>query len=408
MLSLNADGKSEKGLIINTFGSFRVTKDGSCISNSSGRSRKMWDLFKYFITMRDRKLSVSDCYDAIWGEEDSSTNPSGALQNLIYRLRNTIGDSKGSEQSHYIIYAGSCYSWNAQSDYWLDSQAFEECAFEAELLRGKEPEKAIELYMTAIDLYQGDYLPELMYNHWVDVSRNKFSRIFNECGKALAELLRKAERYQEILDLCEKVFTLDSMDDTFHAIYIDALIDMERIVQAQAHYRYATSLLYREMGIKPTAILRQTYTKIKKFGGLKHADLALVQAKLNETSEVFGAFYCDVEVFRAIYRLESRRMPRQGYSQFLCLATLVNESEQAVSGEEMKEIVDMLIKLAVQAMRAGDVVSKWSEDQLVFLLPSIKVEDNSKVMQRIEDQYNKHRRNQRVNVRLEYASLMQV
>ena len=408
MLILNEEDKNRKRLIITTFGSFRVIKDGNSISNSSGRSRKMWDLFKYLITMHDRNMSVADCYEAVWGEDDTSSNPAGVLQNLIYRLRNAIGDSKGSAQSQYIIYAGNCYSWNEQSDYWLDSQTFEECAIEAERLKASNPQKAIELYEAALELYQGDYLPELIYNSWIEISRNKFSRLFNECGKELANLLRQEERYQEVLGLCEKVFSLDSMDDTFHAIYIDTLIDMGRIVQAQSHYRYATSLLYREMGIKPTAILRQTYSKIKKYGGLKHADLSQVQAKLNETTEISGAFYCEVEVFRAIYQLESRRMPRQGYSQFLCLATLVNESDQTVSGEEMKALVNTLMEVAVQTLRSGDVVSKWSEDQLVFLLPSITVEDNSKVMKRIEAKYNNNRENSSVSVKLEYSSIMQL
>ncbi|MDR3122005.1 MAG: hypothetical protein LBU58_11845 [Clostridiales bacterium] len=412
MANRKAAGKNTGGdLKIYTFGGFRLERDGKNVSSAAGRSKKMWDLFKFIITMRDNKLSVMDCYEAVWGEEENGSNPTAALHNLVYRLRrvieNATQDSEGSAQERsYIRFADGSYFLNRDAGYWLDAEVFEKKVAEARTISAFDPEHAIMLYKEAMEFYKGEYLPEYIYNSWVLATRNKYSRLFFEGGVELATLLRNAERYQEILDLCERVFSLEAMDDQFHAIFIDALIDMGKIMQAQSHYQYVTAMLYREMGIKPTAVLKRSYDRIKKSGGLSHADLAQVQARLNETTGSKGAFYCELDIFRSIYRLESRRMPRNGRSQFLCLATLSSDSDLALETQEAKQEIDTLIRVTVSTLRAGDLVSRWSEDQLIMLLPSITVEDNQKVMRRLEHKFRETKQNQRVRVRLEYTSLM--
>ncbi|MDR1060789.1 MAG: hypothetical protein LBL83_06185 [Clostridiales bacterium] len=501
MIDAKTGEREAVGLKIYTFGGFRLIKDGKSVLKTSGRSKKMWDLFKYIITQRDRKLSVLDCYEAVWGEDDSGLNPAASLQNLVYRLRRAIdapddrregggqpaaagggdggdgslagtadatgatdavgatgtagvaavagahagagaasgpagstgaasagaagaasagaagvapagatGNGDGGTAGNYIMYSSNSYYWNTRSDYWLDAQEFEGLAARARAARAADPGAAIGLYQGAIDLYQGEYLPEYIYNNWIIASRNKYSRIFLECGSELATLLRGERRYQEVLALCEKIFANDVMDDIFHAIFIDTLIDMGKIVQAQAHYQYITSMLYREMGIKPTQTLRQAYDRIKKHGGLKQADLSEIQERLNEEASERGAFYCDLDVFRAIYQLETRRMPRQGFSQFLCLATLIGNPGQEASQKEMKDALEALIAIAVRTLRSGDVVSKWNDDQLLLLLPSISAEDNMRVMGRIETSFcaRADAGAGKIGIRLEYASLMKL
>ena len=415
---------SPPSLQIYTFGGFKLMMDGKGITFTSGRSRKMWDLFKYFFTMRGKKLSVADCYEAVWNDEEGGTNPSAALHNLIYRLRRTIsqinanqagggpeGDEPGSQgqgQEPYIVYSGGCYFWNPDAPYWLDAEAFDALVEEARACSQADRHRAIELYQEAVQLYQGEYLPEYVYNNWVIAARNRYSRMFSDSCGALATLLRADGRHEEVASLCENVFTIDPMDDSFHAMFIDALLDLGRVVQAQSHYQYVTSLFYKEMGIKPTSLLKQSYDRIKKFGGLKDADLTQVQIKLNESAAVSGAFNCDIEVFRSIYQLESRRMPRQGYSQFICLASLVRDGELDVEPHEARAALEALIRIAVQTLRSGDVVSKWNDDQLVLLLPSITVEDNLKVMKRIEQKFSEYQPDNKIRVRLEYSPIMQL
>ena len=423
MSEARADGFGKTGapnLQIFTFGGFQLMMDGKGITFTSGRSRKMWDLFKFFLTMRGKKLSVADCYDAVWNDEEGGTNPSAALHNLIYRLRRTInqisedravrgfGDGSGQSQEPYIVYSGGCYFWNPDAPYWLDAEAFDLLVDEARTLSQSDPRRSIALYQEAVRLYQGEYLPEYVYNNWVIAARNRYSRMFADSCNALAALLRAEGRYEEIAALCENVFTIDPMDDSFHAMFIDALLDLGRVVQAQSHYQYVTSLFYKEMGIKPTSLLKQSYDRIKKFGGLKDADLTQVQIKLNESAAASGAFLCDIEVFRSIYQLESRRMPRQGYSQFLCLASLVRDGELDVEPPESRAALEALVRIAVQTLRSGDVVSKWNDDQLVLLLPSITVEDNLKVMKRIEQKFSESQPDSKMRVRLEYSPIMQL
>ena len=399
----------DKELMIYTFGSFRVMKNGKSISSASGRSKKMWDLFKIFITTRGKRLSVLDCYEAVWGEEDRSSNPSGALQNLIYRLRMAVGDPDHKDRSSFIGFIDNSYFWNCDSSYWLDSQVFEELIQEAQAVRGKEPDRAIALYQRAIDLYQGEYLPEFIYNNWVEVSRNRYSRIFTECGETLAGLLKRAKRYTEILNLCEKVFSFDALNDVFHALYIETLFDMGKIIQAQSHYRYITMLFYRKIGIAPTEIIKEAYNKIKEYSGLKHAALEQVQEELRETADEAagtGALFCDFEAFRSVYRLACRKMPHTEVQQFLCLATIEHKAGLRASKSELQEAVEIMIKVAEQRFNATDVISKWSEEQLIFLLTFVSADEKDSALLRLEEIFNKRNLNENIAVQLECMAIM--
>ena len=405
--------RTNKELVIYTFGSFRVMKNGENISSISGRSKKMWDLFKFFITMHGKKLSVLDCYEAIWSEEDRSSNPSGALQNLIYRLRMTIGDSNCNDSSSFIGYLDNSYFWNCESSYWLDSQEFEELIQEAQILKNEKPDKAIELYKKAIDLYQGEYLPEFVYNSWVEVSRNRYSRIFSECGKTLVDLLKKAKRYSEILNLCEKVFSFDALNDIFHALYIDTLIEMGKTIQAQNHYRYITMLFYRKMGISPTEIIKEAYSKIKEYSGLNHSTLEQVQEELCETTAEItetgtGALFCDIEAFRTIYRLACRQISKTGSQamQFLCLATITNKVMFNLLKMDIQEAMDTLIKISEHVFSTADIISKWSENQLVFLATCVSTENKEATLQSLEKAFYQRNSNENIDIKLECVTLM--
>jgi two-component SAPR family response regulator len=436
MSKLIGEKAGSGGLQIYTFGEFRVLKGYKPVSEYYGRSKKVWELFKYFITMLDKRSSLMDCYEAVWGDEELTSNYSASLHNLVYRLRGVIDeparrnepdrkprDAFPSEARHnndeiaktegvkevktHIAYSAGSYYWNSDSSYWLDCQEFEKLFEKARSAALTDSDSAIKYYKEAIDLYKGEYLPDTMSNSWIMMKRNMYARMFSEISQELTELLRDAGRHEEILELCEKIFLIDPLNDRCHYFYINALMDLGEIVQAQSHYRYATTLLYVEMGITPTRLLKEAYNRIKEFSEQKNTDLLQVQADLKESADVIGAFLCDLDIFKEIYRLELRRLPRRGYSQFICLATIIaNGVEQTTAANEAKAALDTLIKVAANALRGGDVVAKWSDGQLVLLMPSITIEDNARVMERIAKQFKDQRNSDLISVKLEYAPLL--
>ena len=79
----------------------------------------------------------------------------------------------------------------------------------------------------------------------------------------LINLLKHYEKHQDILKVCEEALMIETFEENLHLLYIEALIEVGNIKQAQNQYEYVTSMLYKGMGVKPSANLRNLYQKIK-------------------------------------------------------------------------------------------------------------------------------------------------
>lgn len=109
------------------------------------------------------------------------------------------------------------------------------------------------------------------------------------------------------------------------------------------------------------------------------------------------AFYCEFGVFKEIYHLELRRMVREGFSEYVVLMTLKPKKFIDANSKEglhllSKEMEALRIVLC-KCLRNGDVVSKYSGSQFIFMLHSCNAENAKRVIERILNTYaslNKH------------------
>ena len=224
--------------------------------------------------------------------EDEPKDPDHTLRNLVYRLRRLLaaGFLPGSAPQ-YIILSQGLYSFNVNSNYWLDADEFKELCCKAGKAIPDDSEKAIELYQSALSIYKGDYLPENLYDDWVITMRNYYNRIYIESAYELIMLLKKAGRYTELRDVCEKAFLIEPLQEGLHISFIEALLEEGKTVLAKSHYNYASSLLYREAGLKPSAGMRELYRKITSEKEPQMEDPKLFQNEFGIQREAAGAFF---------------------------------------------------------------------------------------------------------------------
>lgn len=60
------------------------------ISDTEGRSRKVWLLLAYMIYNRDRTVSQEELVEVLWGKEPRSSNPTSALKTTFHRVRSLL------------------------------------------------------------------------------------------------------------------------------------------------------------------------------------------------------------------------------------------------------------------------------------------------------------------------------
>lgn len=87
-------------------------------------------------------------------------------------------------------------------------------------------------------------------------------------------------------------------------------------------------MFYSELGVKVSDSITNLYREITKSVSNVEADLRIIEQQLHESEAVPGAFFCDYEVFRNIYRIQSRSILRTGQSFMLALLTVSDGQDQ--------------------------------------------------------------------------------
>jgi hypothetical protein len=118
-------------------------------------------------------------------------------------------------------------------------------------------------------------------------------------------------------------------------------------------------------------------------------DLSTVAEVLNEGIEERGAFFCELEVFKDIYKIEIKSKPRTGESVFLSLMTLTTSGGELPSVKLLNTYMDKLFNNIKKSLRENDVFAQYSVSQYVLMLPLTTYENGEKALARVEKAFRK-------------------
>ncbi|MBW6464735.1 MAG: winged helix-turn-helix domain-containing protein, partial [Firmicutes bacterium] len=327
---------------IHTLGKFFIRRGDNVLSESSSRSRRMWEVFKYLLSHRNKSFFPEEILDRIWPEKNYS-DPNTVMRAQMFRLRQALNDDKQDNSlSSNIIFSQGCYRWEAKVNCWIDTDQFEIYVNEGKSKYTSNPDAAIDSYNNAIELYKGEYLPESAFSEWVVPVRAYFHDLYLTSVYDLIELYRTKHANDEIIKLCEQVSSIDYFEEKIHIKLIEALLTEGLTNRARAHYNEVTSAYYRELGVKPSNELKSLYRLISLESGSFELDLGTIQEGLKGKEVVNGAYFCDADLFRYFYKLERLRGERSGKSVLLCLITVTNPDYSIPSAPPLKEVMNNL------------------------------------------------------------------
>ncbi len=386
------DGSAEVALSnreqikIHTLGRFLVTRGGAILSHEATRSRKVWDLFMYFLVHRKKTVLPEDILQTLWPEQEYA-DPNLAMRSLVFRLRQLLAEILSApELAANISFSHGCYTWEPKNDCWLDVDLFESLCLKADSIAVDDHKGAVARYQEAVALYKGVFLPEASYYEWTVPLRSYYHRIFVQSVLKLIDLQKKDQSFDEIIKLCERVLMIEYFDEELHLSYIEALLEKEKDSKALAHYEEVTSIFYREMGAKPSAAMQKIYRLIKlRNKGDFDLDLTYVQEALRDREHVKGPLVCDPETFNYFYKLERLRAERSGQSVFLAMLTLTQPNLALPAAKSLKQSMERLMEVLREKLRKGDVVTRWNDAQYLVILPGLNAEQADMVLERIEE-----------------------
>jgi len=362
----------ENKIEIYTLGEFKVKYNDEIISPKEKVNSKPWLFFKYLITEKEKNLHPEVISSDLWPKKKIK-NPKHSITNLVYRLRKKFKLSNIKDSNKYIINSnGSCF-FNTESNYWLDIEEFLELSQKASRIKRNKPTQAIPLFKESLNLYNGDYLPEIPYQEWVIPHRNNYHWLFVETVIEYIKLLKKYDRYREITTIAEKALNIESYEEELHINYLDALLKLGENAHARSHYTYANELFNDNLDISNLPKLQSFFETNNNSNNF----ITDIQKELKDRNNIKGAFTCKNDIFRMIYELEERRTERTDKPVFL--------SYLKFEKEEILKKNDYIIENIIESeLRKGDVITRWDYDKYLMLLMDMSRTDVSKVIKRLK------------------------
>lgn len=371
----------------NLLGSFSLTDGVATLTYDSIHSTMLSRLLIYFLCHRGRNLSVQELIDVLWNDKDSD-NPAGALKNLVYRLRTTL--SKTFERNDFISTGRGFYVWNREVSLALDFEEFETLCKEcADFSKGNSVQ--MEKYARALNLYRGNFAEEQVEELWIVPLVTYYHSLYLSAVKAYVALLETTEQYETITAVCTRAIALDHLDEHLYACKIRSLVRQGKKNLALEQYNTYTTLLYENMGVRPSDELRAIYREIVEQNNALELDLGNIQKDLAESAALRGVFMTEYSNFKDIYRLQVRSVQRMGISVYVALLTCTissyipqgSDAYLSLANDAMRRLEEVLRA----SLRRGDVAAKYSGTQFVLLLPSCTYETGTMIIQRLLDRF---------------------
>ncbi len=361
-------------------GEFSLVYDERKIDDQSSRSKKVWTLIQYLIANRTKDISQNDLIDVLWPEGEEIGDPANTLKTIVHRARQALDKLAFEDGKNIILYRSGAYAWNNDLPVEIDAEEFLSCCDAAEKVSG---EKKLSLLMRALGRYRGDYLPKAAFEPWaIPLSSYYRTRYIRAAHDALA-LLAEAGRCADVVSLCRRASVIDPYDESIHLALIQSLVAIGAQQEAMNHYNYVTEMFFSHFGVTPSPELTQLYKEIVRTSKMTEMDLGIIREGLAESERAEGAFYCELEFFKDVYRIQARNANRNGQIVHISLITVLDGYGKKLTQAKMNTAMERLRDIIAASLRRGDVFTRYSVSQYLLMLPLANFENAEMVMNRV-------------------------
>ncbi len=377
-------GDDQMELYISTFGNFDIKIGNESLLQETSRSYRLFKLFQYFMTFKNKKLLPETIIDNLW-EDTESHDPKNMLRAQIFRLRKIIKGflpEDANEEDYMIItFNNGYYSLEIGEKTILDFQNFETKISMADALIFTNRDQAIEEYKNALSLYKGIYLEENSSDIWLIPVRNYYKRLYLKTLFKLLDIYKSDEKHDKIIELCESSAMIEPNEETTHIYMMEAMLKLGQIKNAMSHYDYFSAMLEKEKGSDSTLAMREIKLKIQNYYTEKgELDIINVERILEDPEE--GPLHCDLDYFRMVFNIEKRkRKPKDHDPNFISLIS--SKCEYNCSSKKVKRWVKLMEEVLDKTLRKGDIYTFWNDTQIIVLLQTVKREGLGTIEDRI-------------------------
>ncbi len=370
---------------LDMLGGFEISTTKNKLNIEIFRSDMLVKLLSFLIIHRERALYIQDLSNALW-QDDETDNPAGALKNLMYRLRLILKKVFGNHE--FIITNRGTYQWNCEIEIILDFEVFEEkCKNAKKAGNLGDFAKETKLYEEAIVLYKGGFLAKYSEVHWIVPLASYFHSLFLSSVKNLAQTYMNTGKYEEIEQVCTKALKIEMVDERMYIYIIKSLILQNKRILAIEYYNKAEKILYTSLGIQKTQAMCSVHKELLEMQIFEQTkDIQEIHNDIVKDDIHGEVFVCGFEIFKELYKIEARKIKRLGIEIYVILFSieLINVTDNVKINVLKKEkAMEKLLNITRNSLRSGDVISKYSNTQLIILLTECNYENCLIITERI-------------------------
>jgi DNA-binding SARP family transcriptional activator len=255
-------------LRVQTLGPFRVWRGMHEVDAREWRRSKALQLFQLLLTHRGRMLQREEIVDTLWPELE----PDAVQRNFKVAL-NAVNkalepDRPAGEEPAYIARHGSTYGLRPGADLWLDAHEFQQFIETGDQQR--DPALAAGAYQRALELYQGEYLQDALYEDWASEERERLLALYLRTAEKLAAVQLEQGRYDDAINLCRRILARDDCWERAYRLMMVAYTRQGNRPHALRVYQTCEETLRRELEIEPGLATRHLHAHIADNKALDH------------------------------------------------------------------------------------------------------------------------------------------
>jgi DNA-binding SARP family transcriptional activator len=389
-------------LKVNFLGEFSLLYNDEIVLESYSKNNKVICLLQYLLFHRGKSFSKESLMELIY-EDDEIENPENALKIIVHRLRRFL-ITIGLPKADYIENSDGKYRWNPNIPCEIDTEIFD-MSLKMAYSKSLPDNKSLEFYLKAIDIYKGEFLERNYMQKWVVPSRVYFQKAYVKAFIKLFEILRENKDYSLMYSVADKGTAIYPYDEEILFIKIFALHAMEKTKEAIREYTLAVDIILDEFGVEPSIELVKLFSEISSATQNKTESVNDVKKQLNDMETDGGAYYCNFQNFADTYRFLTRGLERSGLSAFLMLCSITNKQGKAFENDKLLMEYSKHLKNATKdALRKGDLYTRYSVSQYLYLLVGINQENCRLVYERVENNFRKNIKNKPVTINYKVVS----
>lgn len=365
-------------LNIQMLGGFSLSREDARLS-VGGRPQKLCLLLSFLILERPRPVPREELAGLIWRDKSVDSSSLNALKAILHRARSWLDQLGEGTGRTLILTRQGCCQWNPEQPVSLDVEEF------SRLIRAGEEapaEERLELWIRALELYPGDFLPALESCPWAASIAADLHEKYLRTSLQVLPLLDGQGRTLEAAELAGSVFALEPLREDLCRWRLETLLRLERHKEAARTYEDFQERLLASRGLMPSDKLRELYRRAQNRRDPRAVSPVALLERLQEPPHP-GALLCDYDFFRIVCHSMARMAARSGEPLHVALISVQPAKDAPLPRHSLDRVMDHLQDIIRRHLRRGDAATRCSASQFALLLPQATYANGQMICSRI-------------------------